>query len=244
MDKKDIQHLVIGLFIFILLVTMVNAQDYVFKTGQFTDLKVACFDENKSLCLSSTTCQMTINYPNMTNFVKNGSMTFNDVYFNYSLTQPLTVGLYSVVVDCQGTTDGYSTFTYLLTRTGEESTTSNTIFYLASISILILFLGVSIYGFVISKSALGKYVFVVLTYLFFTVMTYVSWIMADSFITNSSFLVWFLKFLFMFSLWSFLPFFFISMLFFLYQFYQIKAIKNLVERGIPEDEACKRVKKK
>jgi len=192
-------------------------------------------------------CKSLIQWPNGTTLAQVDATPIGDYFFfSLDLTNVSRLGEYGWVIHCNNSDQGgYIKGSFELTTSGnEEATIPVVLSFLGVILIIMLFLCLSIYGIVVSESALGKYISVVLTYFFFVVFTYISWIMADRFIVISSFAVWFLKFLFMFSLWSFLPFFFLSLTFLLYQMYKIKEIKGLIERGIPEDEAYKRVKKK
>jgi hypothetical protein len=57
----------------------------------------------------------------MSNLVTNGSMTFNPSYFNYTLNQSQTsiLGEHFVIITCQGNTNGFSTFSFLITENGK-----------------------------------------------------------------------------------------------------------------------------
>lgn len=112
-------------FVLIVLPSVIATPSYYYKQKTNTDLKVSCFDENNTYCTASTTCNITIFYPNSTVLINNQNMTHNPSFYNYTLTAKHTefMGEYSVVVFCdgQGTDDGYSTFTYAITKEGTEN---------------------------------------------------------------------------------------------------------------------------
>jgi len=190
-------------------------------------------------------CNALIQWPNGTEIVSRTASPHEDHFdFTLDLTNTSMTGEYGWVMYCNNSNqEGYTSGYFELTNSGnEDKTVPISIFYFISISLIVLLLGISIYGIIASKSILGRYIFVVLTYIFFIAVTYINWSMADTFISTASWMVWFLRFLFMFSMWVFLPFFLISLTVIMYYIYQIKQIKGLVETGMSEEEAKKRIK--
>lgn len=122
---------------------------FIFREFDDIDLKISCIDENQTWCSANTPCQININYPNSSNLVKNGSMTFNEQFYNFSLnhTETSPVGEYASTVSCQGTAeDGFATFTYEITKTGTKPTTAQGILY---------FVAVMVCGFLFALSLMG-----------------------------------------------------------------------------------------
>lgn len=111
------------LVIMLLLIPLVSAApSFTFKQHEPADLKISCFDLNKTLCQAGTSCFVTVQYPNMADLVKNQSLTFQEDYYNVTL-QPLNeTGIYSVVARCTGITSAFSTFTFEVTPTGKSQT--------------------------------------------------------------------------------------------------------------------------
>jgi hypothetical protein len=113
------------MFIFLILFTpFVNASySYVFQKDNPADVKITCFDENKTLCSCATDCYLTINKPDSTNLIEGSQMTCGTNYFNYTLNSSQTSDLreYNVISRCVGgTSNGYSTFNYLISYNGKE----------------------------------------------------------------------------------------------------------------------------
>ena len=129
--------------------------NYYFRVNTPSDLKVACFNENNSICPDTTTCQITILYSNQTSLVINESMTYNYNYFNYSLSQNQNsiMGEYYATVACQGTEDGYSLFKYKVTWNGIDDTPFDTTSGL-SITIFVLLIAIAFLYFGASKGNL------------------------------------------------------------------------------------------
>jgi len=121
------KRILLTLMMCMVLVSLVSAEpSYTFQQNTAVDLKITCLDENNSLCNDVTICTLTVNKPDMTNLVKNVSMTHNDNFYNYTLntTQTETLGEHSATIICLGggVDDGYTSFTYLITTNGLQLT--------------------------------------------------------------------------------------------------------------------------
>jgi hypothetical protein len=108
-------------FLFILSSFCYAEPSMFYKVNSNVDLKIPCADNNDSICGSGTICNITINYPNNTNYVNNKLMTNNNVYFNYTLSNANTSGEYQTIVYCSnGVSNGYSFFTFKLNYSGDN----------------------------------------------------------------------------------------------------------------------------
>lgn len=137
--------LIIILFLILIVINVNYARDdsYVFKQNDPASLIVSCFNENNSICGDSTNCQITVIRPNSSILLNNASMTYAGAYYNYSLgtNETTELGIYSAIVTCQSSTDGFSTFNYLITRSGKTLDTSESIIYfLLTTAVFIIFL--------------------------------------------------------------------------------------------------------
>lgn len=125
------------LFIFalgILLISMAHAEVITdiptkleFEQNQIDDLRVPCFN-NGSYCSSTASCTITINYKGIS-IAKNATMDNQGQYFNYTLTKTRTfkTGDYDTSVVCYdgAAGSGASTFTYLVTPSGNDDSGLN-----------------------------------------------------------------------------------------------------------------------
>ena len=102
---------------FILLFIPANAlieSDYNFNLNQDADIKVACFDTNNALCTNSTSCYVTINYPDNSNLIEGQEMTFGTNYYSYLVNNSLLnqKGEYRTTINCIGGYNGYTSFIF------------------------------------------------------------------------------------------------------------------------------------
>lgn len=137
-----------ALFIIVMLVLLfplVKAEpSYIFEQGTNADIKASCTNETSGLCDSSTPCTLTIIKPDSTILIENRTMTHGTTYYNYTInsTQTEDLGEYTSIVVCYGSsTNGFGSFTYLITRTGKTLDTSDSVgYFLLSLMVLFLFL--------------------------------------------------------------------------------------------------------
>ena len=107
-----------------LLVTIASAtSSYVFEQDEAVDLKVACVDEIEQPCNSTIHCNITILKPDSSTLVDNQPMTHGAVYYTYSLASNKNseLGEYTCNIFCLGVGNGFATFTYEITETGEAA---------------------------------------------------------------------------------------------------------------------------
>jgi len=115
--------LILGLITVLLMMQIVSADtEYVFKKGIDADLKVNCFENNLTLCSDSTSCYITVNYPDTTNLINNKTMSNSVTYFNYTIdgSKLDKVGEYNAMVYCEGEDEGYTVFTFEVNKEGSR----------------------------------------------------------------------------------------------------------------------------
>lgn len=123
-----------------MLVSLVYAQEpsYVFKRGENIDLKIICMNGDNS-CTNAATCNLSVNYPNMSYLLNNKQMTNNGGYFNYSLGQLDVLGVYPSAVKCVDSTQTHFTsFNFEVTDNGQSAGDYSFIFALGFITIFLL----------------------------------------------------------------------------------------------------------
>ena len=142
---KKILLILLGIF----LINIVSAAEpsYIFKQNDEVDLKVSCYETDFSFCESSTTCNITILYPDNSLLIDNNEMTNNVNYFNITIpeNQINVLGEYSAAASCVGTYNGFSTFNFEVTPTGTKPTTAKSLFYVISIIVSIMFLFICLF---------------------------------------------------------------------------------------------------
>lgn len=121
-------------------ISLVSATELNYKQGDLIDLKVPCYI-NGTYCSASATCEITINYPNGTNFVNNQPMIYNPSFFDYTLIDTQVLGEYPSSMVCNdGGTYGHSTFSFTIKPTAglENNTTMFIIMAVVSFVLLLL----------------------------------------------------------------------------------------------------------
>jgi hypothetical protein len=148
MEKQIVIGLILCTLVIIAgLLPWVYAEDLTYKQGSIVDIKVPCYINN-TYCSDVAVCNITINYPNGTNFVFNEPMTNQIAFHNYTLSDSSINGIYAVSEVCfdQGIY-GHSTFALYITPDGAplSQTTSNSFTFL-TILFLVLALGFIVFG--------------------------------------------------------------------------------------------------
>jgi len=140
--NKKILLISLALLFVIFLISNVSATQ-TFQKGEIIDLKIPCFN-NRTYCAGSSSCSITVNYPNGSTMVSNQSMTNSNSYHNYTLPNSDVIGTYFCSVVClEGACSGYSTFTFDITTTGfaGEGTMNYIFFIVVLFSFVLLFFG-------------------------------------------------------------------------------------------------------
>lgn len=239
--------ILIGIFILLLINISLAQESYVFKQSEITDIRISCFDENSSVCTSAVVCGLTIIHPNTSLVLNNATMTYNGTTYNYTLSMDETndVGEYFAIVSCDGNTDGYATFTYLITPNGENPSTASGLFYLGLFTIIFIFLLLSMIGAKNVRNPFYKAGLICLSYVFFVMTMFISWNMASNFLTSAPFLTNMLFNFWRISMVGILPFVIALFVWSIFEFRKVKVIDNLIkDKGISEAEAIARVRGK
>jgi hypothetical protein len=208
------------LFLFSVFITPFSSatdSSFVFKASEEINLKVTCFDTNNTYCNNATQCLITILYPNATTLINNQYMTWNAAYHNYTLnpSQTSTIGEYSVVVNCLGLENGYTTFNFEISPSGVSSTSAGSIFgFGIAIGLLVVALffmfGAS------EKQPYIKMLFWFLGFLFVILSLALSKSLADEYIKVPA-IVNLFKIAYIISIWIFIFMFIYTVIMFAYQ---------------------------
>lgn len=244
MNKK----LLLWVFVLFLIPIGTNAQDpaYIFEQEDDIDLRISCFDTNDLPCDDGTTCLLTIFYPDSSVLIENQTMNREATYYNYSLNSSQTSinGEYSSIVYCAGTTNDYTSFVYKITPSGEDPTEAQSILYIGLFVMILVLLVVSIATLLNIKNVYGKFTLLCVIYILFFALSFVGWNIADQFLTSATTLTAVLWVIFMVFRAMLIPFVLGLFLWIFFELRKIEVIKNMLERGIPEDEAYARTLKK
>jgi len=233
MNKK-----ILMLLMFLLVMPLISA--LIYQQNETIDLKVPCTLDGYP-CSASATCNITCQYPNATYLIENKEMTnLGTGDFNYS-TNFIEIGEYQTKVSCQeGVQNATSTFTITITPTGYELSIVEGIVYISILTVLIiLFIGLVYLGFKFEYVALkiGAWFS---AYLILIAISFISWNLSLDYLANAGFLIAFFRIIFLFLLYALFPVILVTTFYTIYMMLKIKEIQNLVDKGIPYDEAYAR----
>lgn len=222
-----------------------SSAQLVYSNDHEISLKIPCIVDGRP-CSASALCNLTAQYPNSSSFIINKAMTYSsggDFSYNLNFT---ALGFYPSKVSCSDAgQNGTSTFDIQITPNGENPSTANGILYLGLLGVLIIFLVMAIAGiFKMENSLIGRFAFLNVAYLLLMAVLFVSWSMANDFLTGSPFIASMLKVMFYFSMYAFFPYFLCTMFWMIYMVITVKEIQTMMDKGIPEDEAYERTIKK
>lgn len=139
-----VYYAIVFLFGMIMLAGLSSAQ-LIGKYQTTYDVKRPCIN-NGTYCSASSTCNITINYPDGTLLVANSPMTYQTSYFNYTIsnTSLNQLGTYECLMTCKdGSLSGSDTFSFDVTGNGKPEPSGIVIVLFSVIAIAIF--GVLIY---------------------------------------------------------------------------------------------------
>lgn len=238
------------IFLFLLVLPLINSQN-IYKAKDSIDIKIP-FEVDGEAASSSATCNLSIQYPNSTYLISDGSMTnLENGEFNYTLstTETNLLGQYNwVAYCCDGTkcAAGYDSFE--LTPSGTELSIAQGIIYVIFLIIAFFIFWICIYGSFKIKwrndvDETGKVVsvndfkwlklflmvFSYLTFMFIMAMTYN---ITENFIYLGNVSSYF-HYVYLISLSVFFPIMVLMPWVVLYIVFQDKKVKKLIQRGLP-----------
>lgn len=131
-----------------------------------------------------------------------------------------------------------------VTPNGILPTTAGGIFYIGIFAVLLLFLVLCIWGIVHFDNLVARFSLFQFLYLLIIAITFISYMLASDFITSAPFIISFFQILFWVVMVGFFPYVLIMFIWLGYSMITIKEIKDMMERGVPLDEAEARRKRK
>lgn len=214
----------------------------VFKQSEDITVKLPC-TINGSYCSGSAVCRTTILNPEGTILINNQAMTKNNAVFEINLTSNQTGinGEYEFNVVCADGGSSASRFLkFHITPNGEKPTSAKGILY---ISLLIIFVVLMILGITFGYRAdhialkVGLYLG---AYLLFVGITFIAWNISADYLTSSPFLTSFFRTTWIVSMYALFPLILVLTIYTFWMLKKIDVIENMLERGMPIDEAYER----
>ena len=240
MGSRFICLLIITLMVVIVTPTIV-AQPVFAKDTNVT-LSVPCTIDG-SVCSGSATCVTSIINPLGDVLYNNQSMTHNGGVFEVNLpsSDTSTTGEYQFIVACvQGGKSSSKQLIFFVTPNGEIPTTAKGILYGTLLLIFVLFFIIALYKGFESESIVQKSAFILTAYLILIGITFICMNLSADYLTSAPFLHSFFRIFWLFLMYALLPLILILTFYTLWMMKQIDAIQNMIENGMPIDEAYER----
>lgn len=170
---------------FLLSLTFASASDFYYKQGESIDIKMPCY-MGGAYCDVSFTCSLTAQYPKTSQiFIDNQVMTRNPSYYNYTINNSNTYGIYPASMSCSnGTLSGKSDFTFEITPTGEILSTSDSFLYIGILSLLIILFILSITKIFTASSLAWLYGCISISYFLLIGIIFISGKIVNNFIPS------------------------------------------------------------
>jgi len=246
-----LKQITIFILAFLLVLPFVLGESsFVFKQDDTVDLKIPVTNSDNSIITTSTSCNITIRNGKDVILVQDGIMSFNSAgYFNYTLNDTSTLGQHPVFITCtDGADNGFSSFSFDITATGDILTTGTSIIYVIFLIAIIFTFGLTVWGaiafpFKNKTNDLGhilsvndlKYLKVICIVFSYVLLMFIFGvtrsILANYLFLNGAHRVFNWLFWFMFAFVY--PLAILSFLFTLILFLESRKIKRILERGKP-----------
>jgi hypothetical protein len=197
------------------------------------------------VCASCSYVNVSVQYPNKSIAISNQAMTPNGAgLWIYNFCNTSQLGRYDVsgMGDINGVDTGFSVLWFEVTPNGESITTGKALFYIGLISILIIFLVLSMTSFVRFENLLNRVSMIGLSYLLLIAITFVGWNMAKDFVTSSPFIIEMLWIIFLVLMIGAFPLLIGAFAWYVMMLFKIKEIQDLMNKGFSFDDAETRVK--
>lgn len=156
-----------------------------------------------------------------------------------------STGTYAYVIQCNSTNEiGFYRGQFQVTPNGEIADTGTAVFYIGILAVLLFFMALSVYAFMEYDNLLNRVGMFGIIYLLLIAITFIGWNMASDFITSSPFLISMLKIMFYVFVIGFFPLMLGAFAWYFLMLWKIKEIENLMKKGLPYEEAERRVKRR
>jgi len=226
---------------FILVMPTIVAQP-VFEKSTAVTLSVPCTIDG-NVCSGSATCKTTVINPLGDVLYNNQTMIQNGGVFELNITSNDTSenGEYQFNVAClQSGRSSSKMLIFFVTPNGEIPTTANGILYGVLLTIFVLFFIVSLYKGLDSDSIVLKSAFLLTAYLMLIGITFTGWNLSANYLTSAPFLTSFFRIFWLVLMYALFPIILFLTFYTLWMIKKIDVIKNMVDKGIPIDEAYER----
>lgn len=216
----------------------------VYEQGINVTLSIPCTIRGV-ICDGSATCNGTVINPEGDVLINGQAMTQNGAVFDLNLTDTSINGEYEFSVSCtQGGRDSIPKhLIFFITPNGEIPTTAKGILYGGILFVLVILFVLGLYGGKEAENIVGKSAFFLTSYLILIGIVFISWNLSLDYMTSAPFMASFFRIIFLFLLYSLFPIILILTFYTLWMIRKIDVIENMINKGMPVDEAYERTVK-
>jgi len=185
-------------------------------------------------------CNITILDPDETVLASFDAMVNNATTqkHEYTLTGVNMTGFYCYDITCSGGgLNATSSYCDEVTPNGEAPTTASGIFYIGIFAVLLLFFVLTIWGITKFDNIIARFSLFQFGYLLLIAIVFISYMMANDFLTSAPMIVSMFKILFWVVTIAFFPYVLGMMIWVGYSMITIKEIKDMMDHGLPMEEA-------
>ena len=228
-------------FIMLMVSSFVVAQPNYQKETDVT-LSVPC-TINGAVCGVGAVCVGTVLDPDDLVLYNEEPMTQDNAVFELNITSSDTSknGEYRFSVSCtQGGKSSFKNLVFLVSPNGEQATTGKGILYGALFLVLIILFSLCVYGGYVVEGVVGKSAFWLTAYLFLIAISFIGWNLSIDYLTSAPFIESFLRIMFLFLLYALFPVIIFLTFYTMWMMHKIDAIQNMINKGMPIDEAYER----
>lgn len=196
---------------------------------------------------STIVCNVTVLDPDEITVVSYDAMINNATTQKHEYTVPNInkTGEWCYDLTCFGSTqNATSSFCKQVTPNGEEPSTASGIFYIGVFAVLVIFLIMTIWAITQFDNLIARFSLFQFAYILFIAIVFIAYMMATDFLTSAPAIISVFKIFFWVVTIGFFPYVLGMMIWLGYSMITIKEINQMMERGVPLDEAEARRKKK
>jgi hypothetical protein len=194
-------------------------------------------------CNGLTDCTLTIVSPSSNILINNQPMDWQTTFYTYQIDDTSLSGEYTGTIMCNGINSKFLNFNFQVTPTGDVPTTAKGILYAGILIILVILFVIALYGGSQTESIVIKSSCWLGAYLMMIGISFVSWGLTRDYLSSANFLGGFFKITFYVLMYGLFPLILILTFYTLWMMKQIDVIQNMIEKGIPIDEAYERTVK-
>ena len=243
--KHNLGYFVTLTIITILLIINLSSAQPVFRTDENVTLRVPC-TVNGSYCSGGATCYGTIINPEGYAIINSELMSKNGSVFELPLdaTDKDINGEYEFHILCSDMGSSIAkNLIFFVTPNGEIATTGKGILYGGLLAVFVLLMILSIIGgFKFEHIALKTGSFM-LAYLFLVGVSFIAWNLSLDYLTSAPFITSFFHLVWLITMIGAFPLGLFMLIYTMWMLRQMDIINNMIDRGMPIDEAYERTVK-